>query len=87
MQSVEFRVANFRLRVKSRGCRSEENNYFTETCSDSEAGSYSRPIDFAYHSTLGLTVIKKKQKGSGSRISSECDKGFKISGVRVVVRV
>jgi len=24
-------------------------------------GSYSRPIDFEYHSTLGLTVIKKKK--------------------------
>ena len=38
-----------------------ENNYFTELCSGSEAGSYSRPIDFVYHSTLGLRVIKKKK--------------------------
>ena len=29
--------------------------------SDSEAGSYSRLIDFVYHSTLGLIVIKKKK--------------------------
>ena len=36
-----------------------ENNYFTEMCSGSEAGSYLRLIDFAYHSTLGLRVIKK----------------------------
>ena len=36
-----------------------ENNYFTETCSGSEAGSYLRLIDFVYHSTLGLRVIKK----------------------------
>ena len=36
-----------------------ENNYFTEMCSGSEAGSYSRLIDFVYHSTLGLRVIKK----------------------------
>jgi len=28
-------------------------------CSGSEAGSYSRLIDFVYHSTLGLRVIKK----------------------------
>ena len=28
-------------------------------CSGSEAGSYSRFIDFVYHSTLGLRVIKK----------------------------
>ena len=38
-----------------------ENNYFTEMCSGSEAGSYLRPIDFVYHSTLGLRVIKKKK--------------------------
>ena len=37
-------------------------NYFTEMCSGSEAGSYFRLIDFLYHSTLGLRVIKKKQK-------------------------
>ena len=33
---------------------------FTEMCSGSEAGSYLRLIDFVYHSTLGLRVIKKK---------------------------
>ena len=37
------------------------NNYFTEMCSGSEAGSYLRLIDFVYHSTLGVRVIKKKQ--------------------------
>ena len=30
--------------------------------SGSEAGSYVRLIDFVYHSTLGLRVIKKKKK-------------------------
>ena len=34
-----------------------ENNYFTEMCSGSEAGSYLRLIDFEYLSTLGLRVI------------------------------
>ena len=29
---------------------------------DSEAGSYLRLIDFVYHSTLGLRVIKKKRE-------------------------
>jgi len=29
----------------------------------SEAGSYLRLIDFVYHSTLGLRVIKKKKEG------------------------
>jgi hypothetical protein len=30
-------------------------------CSSAEAGSYLRLIDVAYHSTLGLRVIKKKK--------------------------
>jgi len=34
-------------------------------CSGSEAGSYLRLIDFVYHSTLGLRVIKKKKKKKG----------------------
>ena len=38
-----------------------KSNYFTEVCSGSEAGSYLRLIDFLYHSTLGLRVIKKKK--------------------------
>jgi len=37
-----------------------ENNYFTEICSGSEAGSYLRLMGFVYHSTLGLRVIKKR---------------------------
>ena len=31
-------------------------------CSGSEAGSYLRLIDFVYHSTLGLRIIKKKKE-------------------------
>ena len=31
-------------------------------CSGSEAGSYLRLIDFVYHSTLGLRVIKKRRE-------------------------
>ena len=37
------------------------DNYFTEMCSGSEAGSCLRLIDFVYHSILGLGVIKKKK--------------------------
>ena len=33
----------------------------TKMCSGSEAGSYLRLIDFVYHSTLGLRVIKKRR--------------------------
>jgi len=32
-------------------------------CSGSEAGSYLRLIDFVYHSTLGLRVIKRNREG------------------------
>jgi len=39
-----------------------ENNYFTDVCSGSEAGSYLRLIDFVHHSTLGLGVIQKQKK-------------------------
>ena len=38
-----------------------ENNYFTETCSGSEAGSYSRLIDCVYHSNLGVGVIERER--------------------------
>ena len=38
------------------------NNYFTEMCSGSEAGSYLRLIEFVCHSTLGLRVIEKKRR-------------------------
>ena len=31
-------------------------------CSDSEAGSYLRLIDFVYHSSIGLRVINKREK-------------------------
>jgi len=36
-------------------------------CSGSEAGSYLRLIDFVYHTTLGLRVIKKKRRYPGAR--------------------
>ena len=39
-----------------------ENNHFTEMCSGSQAGSYSRLIDFVYLSTRGLRVIKKNKR-------------------------
>ena len=39
-------------------------NYFIETCSGSDAGSYLRRIAFVYHSTLGYRVTKKKREGN-----------------------
>jgi len=47
-----------------------ENNYFTEMCSGSEAGSYLRLIDFVY-SILGLRVIKKRRKKKHGAGNSE----------------
>ena len=41
-----------------------EENCFTEMCSGFEAGSYLRLIDFVYHSTLELRVLKKKKQDS-----------------------
>ena len=35
---------------------------FTEMCSGSEAGSHLRFIDYVYHSTLGLRVMKKRRE-------------------------
>jgi len=71
-----------------------ENNYFTEMCSGSEAGSYSRLIDFVYHSMLGLRVIKKKSipedRGTRARLPAEhreaharhpCGLGFRVQGL------
>ena len=52
--------------LAGKGCRDVtyssqfDKNYFTEMCSGSEAGSYLRLIDFLYHSTLCLGVMKKK---------------------------
>ena len=40
-------------------------DYFTEMCSGSGAGSYLRPIDFVYHSYLGLRVMTTKKKEGG----------------------
>jgi len=48
--------------VEKRVSSQFENNYFTETCSGSEAGSYLMLIEFVYHSTLGLRVITKKKE-------------------------
>ena len=37
-------------------------------CGGSEAGSYLRLIDFVYHSTLGLRVIKKKREKEADHV-------------------
>ena len=62
LSGIEFRAAGVGFRVRGFGFSYQfENNYFTEMCSGSEAGSYLRLIDFVYHSTLGLRVIKKRE--------------------------
>ena len=57
-----------------------KNNHFTELCSGSEAGSYLRLIDLAYHSTLGLRVMKKKKDATdpvagSTMVAGPCDTG------------
>ena len=44
-----------------------ENNFFTEMCSGSEVGSYSRLTDLVHRSTLGVKVIKKKKNSPQER--------------------
>ena len=61
-------------------------------CSDSEAGSYLRLIDFVYPSTLGLKVTKQKKKfevtvaTSCSTIDDRCE-SCDFSSVALVVTV
>ena len=52
----------------SRITQGRENNYLTELCSGSEAGSYRRLIDFVYHSVLGLRVINQKKGASACTV-------------------
>ena len=66
-QTYVYAVAGPIVRYATESCTDRcssqfEYNYFTETCSGSEAGSYSRLIDFVYHSTLGLRLIKRREK-------------------------
>ena len=51
----------------------------TEMCSGSEAGSYLRLIDFVYHSTLGLRVIKKKKRITASQMQYCAEKVCEIN--------
>ena len=71
------------LRKTNRKCFSQgwRSHYFTDMCSGSEAGSYVRLIDFVYHSTLGLRVIKKKQKVGG--VLGDADRKFFIDNLLV----
>ena len=55
-----------RTGVRGSGCGVRGSGF--RVCSGSEADSYLRLIDFVYHSTLGLRVIKKKKKGGTKRV-------------------
>jgi len=61
---VELAASHWPEHPANRYSSQFENNHLTEMCSSSEAGSYSRLIDFVYHSTLGLRAIKKKKKNT-----------------------
>ena len=73
----EFPAVSFTRGFRGKG---SGNDCFTEMCSDSEAGSYLGLIDFVYHSTQGLTVIKKKKKKK--RKFRGCRRGYG-SGCRI----
>ena len=62
-----------------------ENNYFTEMCSVSEAGSYLRLIDSMYHSnhsapsgmesdTRRASVARRSSCESGATLHSPCER-------------
>ena len=76
-------AAHFRTSATTKcwGCM----NFFTEMCSGSEAGSYARPMDFVYHSTLGSRVIKKKKEDSPTGCPPLC-KGSWCSVLLELVR-
>ena len=64
LRLIDSCITQLKAQGPSRTCtaskRRASRGIFPEMCSGSEAGSYLRPIDFVYHSTLGLSVIKKK---------------------------
>jgi len=75
IESVRFRAVSLialhndlASRIASRCSALVWGAAFAEMCSGSEAGSYLRLIDFVYHSTLGLRVIKKKKEGAAFKI-------------------
>ena len=52
-------------------------------CSGSEAGSYSRLLDFVYHSTLGLRVKNQNKNWLGSCVGG--DLFVHVRGVRLLL--
>ena len=61
VSETKWTVSDTKWIVRDAKWTVSENNYFTEMCSGSEAGSYLRLTDFVYHLTLGLKVIKQKK--------------------------
>ena len=52
-------------------------------CSGCEAGSYVRLIDFVYHSTPGLRVIKEKKKRRKQPRLFITNAGIRVAGTGV----
>ena len=64
VQGSGFRVQGPGFRFQGLGFRYQfKNNCFIEMCSGSEARSYVRLIDFVYHSTPGLIIMKNMRRG------------------------
>jgi len=60
----------FGCRVWSVGSQLRSEGSGVGICSGSEAGSYLRLIDFVYHLTLGLRVLKKKRNTRGRSVGT-----------------
>ena len=79
MNALEKLTAESHRAQQAEADAAQVNNYFTEMCSGSKAGSYLRLIDFVYHSTLGLSVVKKKETdarcGSGAEREGPRERG------------
>ena len=56
-------------------------------CSGTEAGSYLRLVEFVYHSTLGLRVIKKKKKKIEGPSQYQREREFFIDNLLVRVHL
>jgi len=66
-EASESRVSGFWFRVSGFGFRVTGFGFRVSGFGMRDAGSYLRLVVFVYHSTLGLTVIKKKGVGLGRR--------------------
>ena len=79
LQGAGCKVQGAGLRVEGDQCASAAAVRYSTAICRSEAGSWSRLIDYVYHSTLGLRVIRKKKRICRSRVGmSVCASGSRL---------